>query len=268
MGIDYELIICMDEGYVPTLQSVEAIVRLFEKHKLKPPGYPPPEACKQLRNDPNVASLVDSIKKHKRNRDLADGHDHLMSRLAVTIERYHIVDRETWTILNTVDWDDSEACVEAPDLIDCNIFRNNLFKILINAFGPVEIGQKLLTYFKALEVDGGDIGEAEKKMFENELDVDAELERIASERLWNAFPIQLPSWGKILNSPYISMKNCISYGDPSDGRSTRFMIREEFFEHNPIESFIEYFKKRYTILFKEIKEMIGSELVVMECTSF
>lgn len=48
MGVDYSLVICMAEDYRPALDTVEGIIRIFEKHGLKAAGYPAEDRSKNL----------------------------------------------------------------------------------------------------------------------------------------------------------------------------------------------------------------------------
>ena len=48
LGIDYSLVICMAEDYRPTLETVEGIIRIFDKHGLKTARYPTEDRSKIL----------------------------------------------------------------------------------------------------------------------------------------------------------------------------------------------------------------------------
>jgi hypothetical protein len=68
LGIDYSLVICMAEDYRPTLDSVEAIVRLFTKHGLSQTPYPSIDECTRLRTDPCITGLIDKLRQHAARR--------------------------------------------------------------------------------------------------------------------------------------------------------------------------------------------------------
>ncbi|MEX2681396.1 MAG: hypothetical protein Q6373_007335 [Candidatus Sigynarchaeota archaeon] len=58
----------MAEDYRPTLENVEAIMRLFGKYHLMHGPYPSVEECQRLRMDPQIAALIDHIRQHAARR--------------------------------------------------------------------------------------------------------------------------------------------------------------------------------------------------------
>ncbi len=298
--VEYELVICMGRDYVPSLESAEEIVRLFEKHGLKKSGYPSKELCDALRGDSAIRRMVDTL-----SHDRTPNARYLCSHCGIM---------EVWISTGLrQDWDNVGYCcpgchkefpldftwlerpafdqgitelkamlvhegVKDPDLwILLNVVDWSSDEVWVAAPELINRGsfegrlaEILIDVYGVSKVEGEireylQFLEPERDVRGLKIDDVPDLEQIATDCLWERLPIRLPGWGHLMQRALITTHD-LMYDPVEPNNKTHFMIWKEHFgrgsEADGLEDFIDYFGSKYKTLFVEIKEKTGSELLV------